>query len=317
MSFVEMWQLLLSWMRARNAGVTGNPLDALAKMMVNQTYLGWVTEARVSTESSLYQTTQALGDTLITDVPVDFLTMVNFRIMQRGSDTGYRRTLDELTPDEMDRRFINRDATPNTGVPTVFCIRRTSSPKETGDATTLNVVSTSTLDSGAVAAFVSIVGYPNALRDRDLHQQVRLNGTTNVSVTTPIRTLISFSKDRATTGYVQLKNGSGTVLAELMPWQRASRLVVIEPYVYPDASYTYEMRYNRRPPIMLNDADTPFYVPEEFHMGLVYGAAAEFGASYIDDTRLKSVNELAAQFKRRFMMYRRSKDVVSGGFKWR
>lgn len=312
-----MWQLLLSWMRARNASVATGPLDALAKMMVNQTYLGWVTEARVSTESSIYQTTQASGDTLITDVPVDFLTMVNFRIMQRGSDTGYRRVLEEKTPDELDRLYPNRDATPNTGVPTLFCVRRTSSPKETGDATTLNVVSTSTLDSGAVAAYASIVGYPNATRDRDLHQQVRLNGTTNVSVPTPIRTLISFSKDRVTTGYVQLKNGAGTVLAELMPWQKASRLVVIEPFVYPDATFTYEMRYNRRPPIMLNDADTPFYVPEEFHMGLVYGAAAEFGASYIDDSRLPSVMQLAGEFKRRFMQNRRAKDTVSGGFKWR
>lgn len=318
--FRELKDVALGFVRARDANVLPSPLERLAGGWLNQTYLQWITESRVSTESSLYQTTQTTGDTLITDVPVDFLTMVNFRVLSRNSDTSYMKVLVEKTPDELDRMFPNRAATPNTAAtPTYFTINRTSHPKETGDATTLTVRSTSTADAGAAAPLISLVGYPNATRDRELHQQVTGNGTTNVSIGTPIRTILSFSKDRDTTGYVQLRDGSSNVLAELMPWQRSSHLVVIEPFSYVDSSttlITYEMRYNRRPPVMLNDADVPFFIPEEYHMGLAYSALAEFGASYVDDSRLGDLVQLADRWKQRFRSLRRSKDVASGGFKW-
>lgn len=299
-------------------GHRDNPeMEKRAKIWLNATYRNWCADGRVSTDSSLYAFTVAAASSLITDVPADFLTAVNLRILSKGSglDTSYRGILKEITPQQLDEAVPNR-AAESTGPPTAFTFRRVSHPKETGDGTTLNIVSTATAAAGDNTQKVTVAGYSGSDRARPIEQEFTLNGTTNVSVTTPVATLISFSKDSDTTGYVQLKDGSGTVLAELMPWQRSHHLPVLELYPCVDAQYQMELRYNRRPMPMTKDSSVPLYIDDQFHAGIVYGAAEEYALHFTDDSRVQTISGAAAKHYRRFMVNRRRQDVTSGGFRW-
>ena len=313
MSFREMLDMLLDLIGHRDNA----EMEKRARIWLNATHRNWCADGRVSTDSTLYAFTIAAAASLITDVPADFLTAVNLRILSKGSslDTQYKGGLQEVTPQELDEAVPNR-AAESTGTPRLFTFRRTSHPKETGDGTTLNIVSTATAAQGDNTQKVSVVGYSGTDRSRPIEQEFTLDGTTSVSVTTPVATLISFSKSADTVGYVQLKDGSGAVLAELMPWQRSHHLPVLEVYQWVDDQYQMELRYNRRPMPMTKDASVPLYIDDQFHAGLVYGAAAEYAMDFTDDSRVASIQSGAARHWQRFQVSRRRQDVTSGGFQW-
>jgi len=303
--------MMCSWLGAKDSP----EMRARCKSWIQQTHMMLIAESRIPTESSVYAISIASASTVVTDLPIDFGSVMNWRIISKNGDTSFTRTLKEVTPDWLDRYVQNRSAA-TTGQPEYFTIRRTSHPKEAGDATTLNIVSTATAAQGDNIQRVSLVGYPNATRDRAIHQEFTLNGTTNVSVTTPIRTIISFSKDSDTTGFVQLKDGSGTILAELMPWSRGADLAVAEVFPYVDDTYETEMRYWRRAIPMVNESDTPSFVDPQYHLGLAYAALAEFGVSFIDDDRAQQVIAQAERFRQRFNWNRGRQNVSNAGFKW-
>lgn len=312
-----MVSMLLGWCRG-----TGSPEMAVrARSWLNQSYLGWLTEARVQTDSVTYQVALTASMTELTDVPIDLLTMVSFKLISRLGDTKVAgRVIQELTPVEMDTRYPNRLNTPNTGMPGWFTYKRVGHPVDTG-AAGLWVCSTATAVQGDSGQLVGVVGYPSTgatARGRLQHQQVVLNGTTRVAVPVALPTLIQFSKSADTVGYVQLWDAAtnGNLLMELMPWERASHRPVIEIFPYPDVAMVAEMRYNRKPPVMMNDADVPFYLPAEFHMGLVYYSAAEFGASFIDDDRIGPINAQAKEWRERFLLQRRLQDRSTAGIRW-
>ena len=311
MSLKELLDMMCAWLGHKDSP----EMRSRCKMWLYQTHMAWVAESRVISESSVYPITIAAATTLVTDVPLDFQAALNWKIISKAGDTSVTGLITEKDADWLDRYVQNRDVA-TTGTPEFFAIRRTSHPKETGDGTTLNIVSTATAARGDNVQRVSLVGYPNTTRDRAIHQEFTLNGTTNVSVTTPIRTIISFSKDTDTVGFVQLKDGSGTVLAELMPWSRSADLVSLEVFPYVNAEYATELRYYRRPIPMVNESDTPAYVDPQFHMGLAYSALAEFGASFIDDDRVATIVQQAAAAKQKFMWSRRRSDTSRAGWKW-
>lgn len=309
-----MIDMLLAWCR----GTGSTEMENKAKGWLNATYRNWLVKARVQTEASRFQFTVTLGTTIVTAIPMDLLTIVNLRTLSRDADTAYAGVMEEKTPDEMDRMYPNRAATPNTGSPIHFSYRRISHPAETG-AAGLWVCSTVTAAGGDFGQKVGIVGYPATDRSRILPQEVVLNGTTRVAVPTAVGTLLSFSKSANTVGYVQLYDAAtaGNLLAELMPWERSGQRPVLEPYPYVDATWIFEMLYNRRPPPMTNDSDVPFYVSDEFHMGIVYSAIADWAVSFIDDDRLASAAAQAKDFEDRFMLFRRVQDRETAGVKWR
>ena len=314
LSFREMKDLLLPSIRSAST-VTAS--EKRAGQWLNAIVYEWLSEAKHEIDSVTHQFTIAAATTEVTNIPMDVMSIVDLRILDKAGDTNYKATLDPKTPQEMDDEYPNR-ASENTGTPDVFTFKRIQYPAVTGDAVGLSVVSTSNTDLTATGVKCGLTGYTTTAKARLIQQEKTANGTTAVAYDTPCPLITQFSKSIASVGFIQLivTATPATILAEIMPWERTALRPVIEVFPYVDAAYLMEIRYNRRNPPMANDSDGPYQIPPEFHIGIVEAALAKFAYAFIDDDRMAAAMQISEQMKTDFILSHRPLKKESGGFRW-
>lgn len=141
-------------------------------------------------------------------------------------------------------------------------------------ADTIDVVSSSTSDSGNSTLTVSVMGYDsNGIWQTETYQ---LNGTTTVAGTKTFAAReIYVSKQTDTTGNITVTENSGsTTLVVLGPNERSARFRVLSLYPIPSSSITMSMEYYTYIPELENDSDTPLF-HEKWHYVVRLGTLAK------------------------------------------
>lgn len=140
---------------------------------------------------------------------------------------------------------------------------------------TIDVISSSTSDSGNSALTVSVSGYDtdNVWRT----ETYQLNGTTVVpgSITFDADREIVVSKQQDTTGKITIRRNTGpATLVILGPDERTARFKVLSLYPIPNSSITMYLEYYRPIPLLNNDSDAPIF-HENWHYVVRLGTIAK------------------------------------------
>jgi len=125
---------------------------------------------------------------------------------------------------------------------------------------TIDVLSSSTSDSGDSTLAVSVSGYDTDGIWRTGTYQ--LNGVTAVTggITFDAGREIVVTKQKDTTGTITIREGTAaTTLLKLGPREREARFKVLSLYPIPNAAITVYLEYYRTIPMLDNDSDAPIF----------------------------------------------------------
>jgi len=177
----------------------------------------------------------------------------------------------ETTPIKLrqviDRRFYLIDAKRDeSGNPKVYRLWEVSGVStKLGTADTVDVVSSSSSDSGDADLAVTVWGYVSGIiRD----ETYALNGTTDVAGTLTFDANDVFvSKQKNTTGTITVKeNSGGTTLVVLAPNDRNPLFKVVSLYPQPDSDIAMYLEYYTRIRELTNDSDVPQFDSKWHHI---------------------------------------------------
>ena len=142
-------------------------------------------------------------------------------------------------------------------------------------ADTIDVISSSTSDSGSAELAVSVTGFDSTsgVIKTDTYQ---LNGTTVVSGTTTFAAReIWVSKQKNTTGTITIRrNSTSATLVQLGPNERSYSFKVLSLYPTPSAAITMYLEFYTRINELNNDSDTPNF-DSKWHYVVSLGALAK------------------------------------------
>jgi len=177
----------------------------------------------------------------------------------------------ETTPVKLrqvtDRRFYEADAKRDeTGNPYWYRMWEVSGVStKLAVADTVDIVSSSTSDTGNTSLNVTVWGYVDGIIRTETY---RLTGTTTVSGSLTFDAddiFVSMQTD--TTGTVTVsENSGGTTLITLSPTERTPIVKVVSLYPIPDSAITMYVEYFTRIRELSNDSDTPQFDPKWHHI---------------------------------------------------
>jgi len=223
----------------------------------------------------------------------NILHLWNF-LKRKTTFTTTSGTKDYVLPREIDKiSIVRQESTPIklTQIPDERFFELVPKPSDTGNpklyriweidgvatrlatADTIDVVSSSTSDSGDSTLAVSVSGYSSGLWRTETYA---LNGTSTVSGSISFDARDIFvSKQKNTTGTITVKeNSGGTTLVTLAPTERSPRFKVMTLYPEPSSSLTIYLEFFTRIPLLHNDSDTPVF-SETWHYVVRLGAIAK------------------------------------------
>lgn len=141
-------------------------------------------------------------------------------------------------------------------------------------ADTIDVLSSSSSDSGDSTLTVSVSGYDsNGIWRVNTYQ---LNGTTAVAGTTSFAAReIYVAKQKTTTGSITVRrNSNSATLVVIGPEERAPKFKVVTLYPEPSSALTMYLEYFTRIPILDKDSQSPAF-DERWHYVVRLGAMAK------------------------------------------
>jgi hypothetical protein len=103
------------------------------------------------------------------------------------------------------------------------------------------------------------------------------------------------------------------VVADINPEDPAQMAYTFEPNPIPNALWSFEVRYQKRHPTLVNPADTAWYIPGEFHDMVVAGAKVK-AREFIEDNRYNTIRATFEERRRAFRKQFRALKKRTGGF---
>lgn len=208
--------------------------------------------------------------------PADILVLRTAELKDTSQTPDVTSPIECMTHERFMRLTMGAPRASITQVPQWMALRRIEGVREliANDAVIAMQVRAEGNENPAVQ--VSVMGFADAARTRQMVVTANVVNNTWASVATNLLP-VGFSKASKSLNPVVLrKNTTNEELAVLMPWQRAAAYCVYEMYPFPNQNNVYVliMDYIRRPPVMVNDSDYPWYAPPECHDLILEGAIA-------------------------------------------
>ncbi len=270
----------------RSAGAPGNTTEfrTSVRATVNEEYVDLVRlvdAQQLMRHHTIDMTadTSADSDTprLLSTLPVDLLEIRFAEWLDKAETPDRHYPLTIKPHQEFLQETQGHARAYDLGVPEMAGIHRLEGARQDLMTSSLayEVVSDSTADDtgGATPVTLTAHGFADEGRRTPRRATAVLDGTTPVALGS-FYWLDHVGISAGATGTITVRQDVGDVtVAQIMPWDRSCRYVVLEFSRALDRALTLQMEYKRMPPLMIGGAgDLPFYLPETGHGLLVLGA---------------------------------------------
>lgn len=267
-----------------------------------------------------YQFTLALNQNIYT-LAQDCMGIVNVRLIDTTLTPARAWQVLDESQDEYDEEYptpINLQVTPTPGQARKYRIVRFDGFMDRTPNVEYRVYS----DDARDKSFVTVVGYQDSQRQRPIKIRLQLDGINPVATPSPIPYLITGVGKIDTFGSVTLERAQVppligyTTVCTLSPWERSVYGYSMEFSSIPDKTYTCEVRYKKRPQMMVNDEEVPWGFPPEYIQVIVEGAKFLGLKEMVDETRAGIAKAEFERLKNEMMRYFRPSLFNHAGIRW-
>ena len=218
---------------------------------------------------------------ILAATPVDLAEIRHAEWRDASTTPDQHHPLKIRTHEEFIRETQGQARAYTLGIPGLIAPRRLEGARRDlmTSALVYEAVSDSTADDtgGSTPVSVTVRGFSDVTRRTPRVVTAALDGTTPVTLGT-FYWIDMIGISAVSTGIITVRQDTGDVtVGQVMPGERSCKYTVFEFDKGLDRALTLQIQYQRRPPLMYEAGDVPFYLPEKGHGLLVLGTMVRGG----------------------------------------